>query len=48
MRWHRESATPTSADVLLNTARSQHFLDSGHWISKPDARQLLDGATPPA
>ena len=48
MRWHRESATPTSADVLLNTARSQHFLDTGHWISKPDARQLLDGATPPA
>ena len=44
VRWHRDSATPTSADVVLNTARTQHFVDTGHWISKPAARKLLDQA----
>ena len=44
VRWHRDSATPTSADVILNTARTQHFVDTGHWISKPAARLLLDQA----
>ena len=39
MRWHRGD---DSTDALLNTARSQHFLDTGHWISKPAARKLLD------
>ena len=33
-----------SADVVLNTARTQHFVDTGHWISKPAARKLLDQA----
>ena len=44
VRWHRDSATPTAGDVILNTARTQHFVDTGHWISKPEARQRLDEA----
>jgi hypothetical protein len=44
VQWHRDSATPTASDVILNTARTQHFVDTGHWISKPAARQLLDEA----
>jgi hypothetical protein len=44
VRWHRDSATPTSSDVVLNTARSRHFVDTGHWISKLEARQRLDEA----
>jgi hypothetical protein len=28
----------------VNSVRSQHFLDTGHWISKPAARQRLDDA----
>jgi hypothetical protein len=44
VRWHRDAGVATSADVVLNTARSQHFLDTGHWISKPEARQRLDDA----
>ena len=46
VRWHRDSATPTASDVILNTARTQHFVDTGHWISKPAAQQLLDEAQP--
>ena len=38
IRWHRGD---DSADAVLNTARSQHFLDTGHWISKPEARRGL-------
>jgi hypothetical protein len=44
VQWHRDSATPTASDVILNTARTQHFVDTGHWISKPAAQQLLDEA----
>ena len=46
VQWHRDSATPTASDVILNTARTQHFVDTGHWISKPAAQQLLDEAQP--
>ena len=42
VEWHRASATPTDSDVLLNTARTQHFVDTGHWISKVEARARLD------
>ena len=45
MRWHRGD---DSTDAVLNTARSQHFLDTGHWISKQEARMRLDEAAPPA
>jgi hypothetical protein len=41
MRWH---GGDDSTDARLNTIRSQHFLDTGHWISKPAARQRLDDA----
>ena len=41
MRWHRGDV---STDAVLNTARSQHFLDTGHWISKLEARARLDDA----
>jgi hypothetical protein len=41
IRWHRGDDTE---NARLNVARSQHFLDSGHWISKPEARLRLDGA----
>ncbi len=44
VQWHRDSATPTEGDVILNTARTQHFVDTGHWISKPEARKRLDEA----
>jgi hypothetical protein len=44
VRWHRDSATPTASDVILNAARTQHFVDTGHWISKPVAQGLLDEA----
>ena len=44
VQWHRDSATPTAGDVILNTARTQHFVDTGHWISKPEARKRLDEA----
>ena len=43
MRWHRGDV---STDAVLNTARSQHFLDTGHWISKLEARARLDDAAP--
>ena len=43
MRWHGGDTTNNAA---LNIARSQHFLDTGHWISKPAAQQLLDEAQP--
>jgi hypothetical protein len=33
IRWHRGDDT---ANARLNIARSQHFLDTGHWISKRD------------
>jgi hypothetical protein len=33
IRWHRGDA---SKNARLNVARSQHFLDTGHWISKRD------------
>ena len=45
VQWHRDSDQPTSADSILNTARSQHFLDTGHWVSKPEAQRLLDEAS---
>jgi len=41
IRWHRGDET---LNARLNIVRSQHFLDTGHWISKPDARQRLDDA----
>jgi hypothetical protein len=41
MRWHRGD---DSIDARLNTIRSQHFLDTGHWISKVEARTRLDEA----
>jgi hypothetical protein len=41
IRWHRGDHT---LNARLNIVRSQHFLDTGHWISKPDARQRLDDA----
>ena len=41
MRWHRGD---DSTDARLNNVRSQNFLDTGHWISKPEARQRLDDA----
>jgi Nucleotidyltransferase domain len=41
MRWH---GGDMSDDAALNTARSQHFLDTGHWISKLEARQRLDAS----
>jgi Nucleotidyltransferase domain len=41
MRWH---GGDTSDNAALNTARSQHFLDTGHWISKLEARQRLDAS----
>jgi hypothetical protein len=44
MRWHRDAGFATSADVVLNTFRSRHFLDTGHWISKVEARTRLDEA----
>ena len=33
IRWHRGD---DSENARLNVARSQHFLDTGHWISKRD------------
>jgi hypothetical protein len=33
IRWHRGDA---SENARLNVARSRHFLDTGHWISKRD------------
>jgi hypothetical protein len=33
IRWHRGDDTE---NARLNVARSQHFLDTGHWISKRD------------
>jgi hypothetical protein len=33
IRWHRGD---DSENARLNIARSQHFLDTGHWISKRD------------
>jgi hypothetical protein len=33
IRWHRGDDT---LNARLNIARSQHFLDTGHWISKRD------------
>jgi hypothetical protein len=33
IRWHRGDGTE---NARLNIARSQHFLDTGHWISKRD------------
>ena len=41
IRWHRGDDTE---NARLNIIRSQHFLDTGHWISKPGARQRLDDA----
>ena len=41
IRWHRGDATE---NAVLNIARSQHYLDTGHWISKPEARRRLDAA----
>jgi hypothetical protein len=41
MRWHAGDDSP---DARLNNVRSQNFLDTGHWISKPQARQRLDDA----
>ena len=41
IRWHRGDDSP---NALLNITRSRHFLATGHWISKPAARQLLDRA----
>jgi hypothetical protein len=33
IRWHRGDDT---LNARRNIARSQHFLDTGHWISKRD------------
>jgi len=41
IRWHRGDDT---ANARLNIARSRHFLATGHWISKPEARLQLDEA----
>jgi hypothetical protein len=41
IRWHRGDDT---LNARLNIVRSQHFLDTGHWISKPEALQRLDDA----
>jgi hypothetical protein len=49
----RATLAPLLADSMraqqdpVNDARAQHFLDTGQWISKRDARQRLDGGTPP-
>jgi hypothetical protein len=37
VRWHRDSDTPLGSDVVLNTARSLHFVEHGGWLSKPAA-----------
>ena len=39
IRWHRGDDSP---NALLNITRSRHFLATGHWISKPEARRRLD------
>jgi hypothetical protein len=44
LRWHRDSDQPVGSDVVLNSARTRHFLDTGHWISKQEARMRLDQA----
>jgi hypothetical protein len=45
VRWHRDSAVPVGSDVVLNTARSLHFVDTGQWVSKRAAgTYFLDGA----
>jgi hypothetical protein len=45
VRWHRDSAVPVGSDVVLNTARSLHFVDTGQWVSKRAAgAYFLDGA----
>jgi hypothetical protein len=45
VRWHRDSAVPVGSDVVLNTARSLHFVDTGTWVSKRAAgAYFLDGA----
>ena len=41
IRWHRGD---TTENAVLNVARSQHYLDTGDWISKPEARRRLDEA----
>jgi hypothetical protein len=37
VRWHHDSDVPLRSDVVLNTARSLHFLEHGRWLSKPHA-----------
>ena len=39
IRWHRGDDSP---NALLNITRSRHFLATGHWISKLEARRRLD------
>jgi hypothetical protein len=39
IRWHHGDDSP---NARLNIARSRHFLNTGHWISKQDAQELLD------
>jgi hypothetical protein len=41
IRWH---GGDVSADAAANVARSRHFLETGHWISKPEAWRRLDDA----
>jgi hypothetical protein len=45
VRWHRDSDVPVGSDVVLNTARSLHFADTGQWVSKRAVgAYFLDGA----
>ena len=37
VRWHRDSDVPLGSDVVLNSARTLHFLERGTWVSKPAA-----------
>jgi Domain of unknown function (DUF4111) len=37
VRWHRDSDVPLGSDVVLNSARSLHFVEHDTWVSKPAA-----------
>ena len=37
VRWHRDSDVPLGSDVVLNSARTLHFVERDTWVSKPAA-----------
>lgn len=40
LRWH-EANEPASRNTALNTVRTWHWLETGRWVSKPDAARWL-------